>query len=319
MRKGIVLFLLCLLLLTACSSQGKVSSNDAKEQSIIKEVDGLIEEGQFSKAGDQIKKNNFLEKKNTGAKYNYNSLVTYLELEKLYEQEEYKKVLVKYTSEPIDDKFISKEVIKLIKGSFDELISKGYYITVEKYYDKLPVDTKDNFKDIYLAVLQHNNNQNKNTTSVTAPSNKIEQYLKYMNEGNYSVISAETATDLSNIGANFFYLSTAYDNFYNNPDLVYIKGQESIPESFLNNIKEPLPEVKPYIENLRNEIVKKQGSANDYGVIIGMSTEQVLNSSWGKPQKVNTTTTSLGTREQWVYGNGNYLYFENGILVTIQN
>lgn len=55
------------------------------------------------------------------------------------------------------------------------------------------------------------------------------------------------------------------------------------------------------------------------GVAIGMSAADVLASSWGKPQKVNTTTTAYGVREQWVYGGGNYLYFENGVLKTIQN
>jgi hypothetical protein len=55
------------------------------------------------------------------------------------------------------------------------------------------------------------------------------------------------------------------------------------------------------------------------GVILGMSQEDVLASSWGRPEKVNRTTTSRGTREQWVYGSGNYLYFENGILTAIQN
>lgn len=29
--------------------------------------------------------------------------------------------------------------------------------------------------------------------------------------------------------------------------------------------------------------------------------------------------TRLRSREQWVYGNGNYLYFEDGTLTSIQN
>ena len=52
--------------------------------------------------------------------------------------------------------------------------------------------------------------------------------------------------------------------------------------------------------------------------IIGMSTEEATD-SWGKPQDVNKTTTGSGSKEQWVYGNGNYLYFEDGVLTTIQN
>lgn len=54
------------------------------------------------------------------------------------------------------------------------------------------------------------------------------------------------------------------------------------------------------------------------GVHIGMTESDVLQSSWGRPRHVNRTTTARGTREQWVYGGG-YLYFENGILTTIQN
>ena len=54
------------------------------------------------------------------------------------------------------------------------------------------------------------------------------------------------------------------------------------------------------------------------GVRIGMTPQQVLESSWGRPQKVNRTVTSNGTREQWVYGSGN-IYIENGAVTAIQN
>lgn len=55
------------------------------------------------------------------------------------------------------------------------------------------------------------------------------------------------------------------------------------------------------------------------GVHIGMTPEEAIASSWGKPHKINRTTTRRGTREQWVYGGGNYLYFEDDILVSFQN
>lgn len=54
------------------------------------------------------------------------------------------------------------------------------------------------------------------------------------------------------------------------------------------------------------------------GVKIGMSQDEVRQSSWGRPNSVNRTSTSRGTHEQWVYGGG-YLYFEDGILTTVQN
>lgn len=55
------------------------------------------------------------------------------------------------------------------------------------------------------------------------------------------------------------------------------------------------------------------------GVRIGMTAAQVIKSNWGKPNNINRTTTPYSECEQWVYGDHNYLYFENGILTSIQN
>lgn len=55
-------------------------------------------------------------------------------------------------------------------------------------------------------------------------------------------------------------------------------------------------------------------------VRIGMTKQQVRDCGWGRPAQVNSTTTRFGTREQWVYGSGNYLYFDRGgLLEAIQN
>jgi hypothetical protein len=56
-----------------------------------------------------------------------------------------------------------------------------------------------------------------------------------------------------------------------------------------------------------------------YGVSIGMTMEEVQDSSWGKPQSINRSIYANTTREQWVYGGRNYLYFDNGVLTSIQN
>jgi len=69
----------------------------------------------------------------------------------------------------------------------------------------------------------------------------------------------------------------------------------------------------------RKEQEAERKSRRSQGIRIGMSKEDVLASSWGRPEKINTTTNAYGTREQWVYGGRNYLYFENGVLTSIQN
>ncbi|MFW1807586.1 DUF4124 domain-containing protein [Acinetobacter ursingii] len=55
---------------------------------------------------------------------------------------------------------------------------------------------------------------------------------------------------------------------------------------------------------------------------IGMTSGQAENSTWGYPDDVNKTTTASGVHEQWVYRRmykSKYLYFQNGILTSIQD
>lgn len=64
-------------------------------------------------------------------------------------------------------------------------------------------------------------------------------------------------------------------------------------------------------------------SCNSVGIgriRVGMTKEQVR-AAWGRPHKVNTTTTAYGTREQWVMSEsgGSYVYFEDGICTAVQN
>ena len=51
-------------------------------------------------------------------------------------------------------------------------------------------------------------------------------------------------------------------------------------------------------------------------VSIGMTKEMCI-LSWGKPNTINETITAGKKSEQWVYKD-NYLYFDNGVLTTIQ-
>jgi hypothetical protein len=53
------------------------------------------------------------------------------------------------------------------------------------------------------------------------------------------------------------------------------------------------------------------------GLVIGMSSQDVI-ASMGYPlDGINKTVTAYGVREQWVYGR-KYLYFHNGVLESWQ-
>lgn len=51
---------------------------------------------------------------------------------------------------------------------------------------------------------------------------------------------------------------------------------------------------------------------------IGMSESEALDTSWGEPDKRNTTETAGHRSEQWVFPSFGYLYIEDGVLRSIQ-
>ena len=59
-------------------------------------------------------------------------------------------------------------------------------------------------------------------------------------------------------------------------------------------------------------LIKKQH------VRLGWGKEKCI-MSWGRPEDINKTIGAWGVHEQWVYGSSSYLYFENGVLSSIQN
>lgn len=73
-----------------------------------------------------------------------------------------------------------------------------------------------------------------------------------------------------------------------------------------------------YASLQKQQAAAEAASKRKRGVSIGMSMEDVLASSWGKPRKINRSTYAWGTTEQWVY-DGGYLYFKDGVLDSIQN
>ncbi|HWD20492.1 MAG TPA: hypothetical protein VHB20_14565 [Verrucomicrobiae bacterium] len=54
----------------------------------------------------------------------------------------------------------------------------------------------------------------------------------------------------------------------------------------------------------------------EHKICIGM-TEEECRLSWGKPRKINSTSTRFGRSEQWVYGDS-YVYFDDGVISSTQ-
>lgn len=50
---------------------------------------------------------------------------------------------------------------------------------------------------------------------------------------------------------------------------------------------------------------------------VGMTAQEVLDSTWGKPEKINKSTYAWGVTEQWCYSGYRYIYLEDGIVTSI--
>lgn len=127
--------------------------------------------------------------------------------------------------------------------------------------------------------------------------------------------------DNPNYGKHYCYLEsdqgTPYQTLLN--DYNYICGRFQLKSDY-----EQIILAERLAKNKRKaNLIRKYGTAIANLIIqgkvrIGM-TKQMCLESWGEPDDINTTIGSYGTHEQWVYGNGYYLYFENGKLTNIQN
>jgi len=67
---------------------------------------------------------------------------------------------------------------------------------------------------------------------------------------------------------------------------------------------------------------KRFGQENWLRVLKGKAragmTKEMIELSWGKPEKINRTVGQHGNTEQWVYGDNQYLYFDGNTLTTLQ-
>ena len=89
--------------------------------------------------------------------------------------------------------------------------------------------------------------------------------------------------------------------------------QEAQDKAFHESIAEHNKEVERKTAARRKECEAKGVPA------IGMTKAQVSATCWGKPSRINTTTTANGSREQLVYGLNAYVYLTNGIVTAIQH
>ncbi|MBT2290201.1 hypothetical protein J7E73_13825 [Paenibacillus albidus] len=155
----------------------------------------------------------------------------------------------------------------------------------------------------------------KNRISISDEQRKELDLL--IEKGDYENLALETYSDRNNsIELNaMYYFAKSLDAFYNDGNMMQSYFDE-IPEEYKDHFSKLLKEkTHAYFEkSIEDEKVKYK----DLPPAIGENREQLKTSSWGLPNDINKTVTENNVSEQWVYGDGKYVYLENGIVTTIQ-
>ncbi len=246
----------------------------------------------------------------------------------------------KLLKEKYNEKIITVIVIILIAISlvvYSDKLSKKHRKMIEKAQIELKKGNYNSVKNILssskdsesIKILKEAEIKNLIDTSRRMLENKdYTNALEYINKADYSAKQLEEKNIYSDeiISLKKNILPFEVDNQIEKARKNAKKGDYSQAIDILVNVgyinedmklSETITSLKDKYLALQEKKLKKEKKSR--GVSIGMTQQEVLQSSWGKPKDINKTTTEYGTHEQWVYANYNYLYFEDGILVTIQN
>jgi len=195
--------------------------------------------------------------------------------------------------------------------------------------DRLKIELNKRISDINLEIKNVDNEINQLVKQLTIIESEKTEQVSYLYTPSYSMNLYEQNENhargkaIITMPANQRVVVLGYDSI---SDHYKVKYQSYIGWGAAFQFKASSAEYDKRIQENKmrvNELNKKYGSeiaqkVLDEKIWIGMTTDMAIE-SWGKPSETNRDVGSWGVHEQWVYGDGVYLYFENGKLTSWQD
>lgn len=220
---------------------------------------------------------------------------------------------------------IQNSINKLISFRDTPMIAR--YISYLRYLKENKIDNAigvaNNIPDDYLGDLQDEIKTIKSEAKTLAKAQDMKYYEELIRKGDYETLRGETVEKVS--------LDADYNAIYNflsalefqrkgiRTAMIVSLSHISMPYTGLlsDEISKMVNQNADEIQHMRNLLSGKTsiGKPKPY---IGMTTTEVLASSWGPTNEVTSTMTTAGKQEQWEYANDKVIFIENGFVTAIQ-
>lgn len=315
MAKGYVIIILSILIIcTGCSRTSKEIELQNKVEQLQKQVDELkkdkheddVSNVEETTVADERKK---LEENETETKFNTNGIDTKeLDLSSQSKEDIYNDAIVKFQNgqfelsqqmfvylDDFQDSSLYRQYLNLllrvqnINYKFYKGENLGDLIHVDGFkmniaHNQFSLRVIKMFGDYYLTTASLNSNSEE--LCITGDKGQIEIIKMQFKNGVVSTFRTE-------VDSTYVTDDRALDNIERDQKIAELEEKSRYTGKYTKNNTKTDP-------------------------IIGMTSEEVIGSTWGKPNKINKTTYAWGVTEQWCYKDNKYVYLENGSVVAIQ-
>ena len=253
----------------------------------------------------------------------------YLKAQKLYQQKDYDTAISLLNS--IQNYNNAKE---LINNYSKERNEKIYNTAITLYNEGKFIESKNNFKKLsedYNEALTYLTNIER-LISIQGTWKEYKSVL----DGGKEYFPTERLADYIYINGWVLYINVgeSFERSYTftiNNNIISFQGTKLDTGYWINDYifnDENTEMYHPYMDQgtgayyihiSKDRDLSQKELATPKEPYIGMTEEEVLKSTWGAPIDKNRTRTKYGAHEQWIYGNGRYIYLDDGIVTSIQD
>ena len=186
------------------------------------------------------------------------------------------------------------------------------------------IGVANNIPADYIGDLQDEIRKIKSEAKTLAKAQDLKYYEELIRKGDYETLRRETVEKVSldpEYNAIYSFLSALeYQKNGIRSAMIVSLSHISMPYNGLlsEEINKMVNPNEAEIQYMRNLLSGKTsvGKPKPY---IGMTTTEVLASSWGAPDGVITTMTTAGKQEQWEYATNKVIFIDNGFVSAIQD